>query len=387
MEPFIKRQLFCPGPTPIPQEIALASLDSAIYHRSDDFYKIFLSCSRRLQTIFGSDTQPLILASSGSGAMEAAVVNLTRVDDEVLALNCGKFGERWQKLLQSYKCRTQVLNAEAGQGIYPAQVLAALDKLSKPKALFLQANETSTGVRLPYEAIAAEVKKNYPELLVVVDAISSLGAHPVQMKSMGIDCVVAGSQKGFGMGPGLAFIALSSYAWSKISDRERFYFDLQRERKGQEKGRSAWTPPIGLLQNLDAALTLIDRAGGIDTMTTHHARLGRAARAAVNALGLKIFPGKDFYSDALTAISVPGNLDGIRLLDQLKSKYGAIFAGGQDELKGKILRFAHLGLVSQFDLLHGIAALEFALNDLNWACTLGSGVSAAMCELAAHQSK
>jgi len=378
-EPFINDRLFCPGPTPVPEAVKLAAMDTNIYHRSEDFYQIFLDCGQKLAPIFGSPTLPLILASSGTGAMEAAMVNLTAVGDDVVVLNAGKFGERWEKLAAAYQCHAEVVRVAAGGAPTANDAVAALRKLKSPRAIFLQANETSTGVRVPYEDIARAVKAHSPDCLVVVDAISSLCAHPMNMHAMGIDCVVAGSQKGFGMAPGLAFIALSPRAWKSLSKRERFYFDLERERKGQEKGRSAWTPPISLIQNLSAALKLIHEVG-VDEMPAQHARLGAAARAAVKALGLELFP-KGYYSDALTTITVPQGMDGQALQAHLKAAYGAIFAGGQDELKGKILRFAHLGFVSRFDLLDGLAALEFSLRDLGWKFSLGAGVSAAMCHL------
>jgi len=375
-EPFINNRLFCPGPTPVPDRVKHAALDTSLYHRSDDFYALFLDCCNKLKPIFGSDTLPLILAASGTGAMEAAMVNLTAAGDEVVVLNAGKFGERWEKLAKAYGCNVEVVRSPAGEAPGSDEAVAALKKLKSPRAIFMQANETSTGVRLPYEDIAQTVRSAFPHCLIVVDAISSLCAHPMKMEKMGIDCVVAGSQKGFGMAPGLAFIALSSRAWKSISKRERFYFDLERERKGQEKGRSAWTSPISLVQNLSEALLLIHEAG-IDAVLAQHARHGAAARAAVHAMGLKLFP-KGHYSDALTTVAVPQGLDGQALQNHLKSRYGAVFAGGQDELKGKILRFAHLGFVSRFDLLDGIAALEFSLKDLGWRFETGSGVGAAM---------
>ena len=375
-EPFINNRLFCPGPTPIPAAVKLAAMDSNIYHRSDEFYELFLGCCKKLAPIFGCSTQPLILASSGTGAMEAAMVNMTAIGDEVVVLNAGKFGERWEKLALAYQCKVEVVRSPAGEAPTSAQAISALRKHKSPRAIFLQANETSTGVRLPYEEITRNVRAEFPDCLIVVDAISSLCAHPMNMDKMGIDCVVAGSQKGFGMAPGLAFISLSSRAWKMLSKRDRFYFDLERERKGQEKGRSAWTPPISLIQNLSVALDLIHDTG-IEEMNAHHAKLGAAARAAMSALGLEMFP-KEHHSDALTAVAVPRGVDGLALLSILKSSYGAIFAGGQDELKGKIIRFSHLGFVSRFDLLDGLSALEFSLRDAGWKFEMGAGVSAAM---------
>jgi aspartate aminotransferase-like enzyme len=331
-----------------------------------------------LQPIFGSKSLPVILASSGSGAMEAALTNLTSEGDEVVTVVAGKFGERWRDLARAWKCAATVVDIPWGEAASPTQVLQALRSLKKPRAVFLQANETSTGVRFPVSDIAAEVRSKFPDVLIVVDAISSMCAHPLHMESMGLDCVVAGSQKGFGMAPGLAFISLSERAWAGLSDRPRFYFDLARERKGQEKGRSAWTPAISLIQSLAVALSEINSLG-IDKMVAHHAHMGRASRAAVKALGLELFAKAP--SDALTAISVPAGIDGSKLVEHLRTRYGAIFSGGQDQLKGRIVRFAHLGFASRFDVLHGLAALEFALADMGYSFALGAGVQAAMREM------
>jgi aspartate aminotransferase-like enzyme len=377
-EPFIQPKLFAPGPTPVPLATRLAALDADVYHRADDFYALHKRCCEGLQPIFGSKSFPVILASSGSGAMEAAMTNLTREGDEVVTVVAGKFGERWRDLARTWKCSTTVVDIPWGKAVTPDQVVQALSGLKNPRAVFVQANETSTGVRFPVEAIAAEVRRKFPGVFIVVDAISSLCAHPLHMESMELDCVVAGSQKGFGMAPGLAFISLSERAWAGLSDRPRFYFDLARERKGQEKGRSAWTPAISLIQSLAVALNEINSLG-IDNMVAHHAHMGRATRAAVKAMGLELFAHAP--SDALTAISVPPGIDGSKLVEHLRDRYGAIFSGGQDQLKGRIIRFAHLGFASRFDVLHGLAALEFALADMGYPFALGTGVQAAMREM------
>jgi len=261
----------------------------------------------------------------------------------------------------------------------------ALEKVQRPKAIFFQAHETSTGARLPVEELTSVIKSRAKDALVVVDAISSLGAHTLSMQTMGIDCVVSGSQKGFGVGPGLSFIALSERGWQSLSERPRFYFDLSRERKGQEAGagRTAFTPAVGLIMGLEAALLEIHKIG-VEQFVDHHRRMGEAARAAVQALGLELFVEEVAYSNALTAIKVPDGMDGVRILTTAKTRYGAIISGGQDDLKGKIIRFSHLGFVSPFLLLEGLAALEFALADEGHRFVLGSGVARAMQVLHRH---
>ena len=372
---FTPNRLFCPGPTPVPKEVIQASTETSIYHRSDEFYKVFRRCTERLAPIFGTRTSPIILTASGSGAMEAVLVSLTDVEDEVVVVNGGKFGERWEKLAKTYQCRTEVVSVPWGQAPTSDMILAAVRRQKNTRAIFLQANETSTGAYYNIEKLAGELRQHYKGLLCV-DAISSLIAHPMQMDAWQIDAVVSGSQKGFGLPPGLAFAALSDRAWGQLSKRPRFYFDLEKERKGQADGRSAWTPAASLIFALDAALHILHEAG-IDKVLKHHADLAKAARAATKAIGLELF-AVTAPSNTLTAITVPAGVDGQRLLKRLRHRFGMFFAGGQDELKGKIVRFSHLGFVSRFDLLDGIAALEFALKEEGFHLDVGNGVKAAM---------
>jgi aspartate aminotransferase-like enzyme len=378
-EPFTTDRLYCPGPTPVPKAALDAGERTSIYHRSDEFYKVFRRTAELLQPLFGCTTPPVILASSGTGAMEAALANLTDAGDEVVVVNGGKFGERWEKLAKAYQCKTEAVALEWGTGPSSAQILAAIGRQSKTKAVFIQANETSTGAYYPVERLAREIRAQWDGLLVV-DCISSLGAHTMRMNDWGIDAVVAGSQKGFGLPPGLAFVGLSERAWGRLSTRPRFYFDLERERKGQAEGRSAWTPALSLVFMLHAALEQMHEVG-LDQVIAHHALLADASRAAVAAMGLTLFP-KDFPSNALTSIVVPAGVDGQKLVKRVRQRFGMFFAGGQDQLKGKIVRFAHLGFVSRFDVLDGLAALEFALHEEGFRLDLGAGVKAAMVALA-----
>lgn len=376
-ELFTPNRLFCPGPTPSPWMIKQAGLDSDIYHRSKEFEELVLASSNMLKPLFGTAGQPVILTSSGTGAMESVVVNLTNPDDQVIVVVGGKFGERWQKLNQTFGNSVTTVDVEFGRAPTSTQIEAAFKQRPKPKAFFIQANETSTGARFDIPAIATQVRKLSPETLIVVDAISSMGAHPVNMDKNGLDAVTAGSQKGFGVAPGLSFVALSERAWASLSSRGKFYFDLGREKNGQATGRTAWTPAVSLIQALHASLAEITRIG-IDAFADHHTRLGVACRAGVKALGLELFVEERAVSDALTAIKVPAGLDGSKILVTAKTRYGAIISGGQDNLKGKIIRFSHLGFVSPFMLIEGMAALEFALADEGYKFELGSGVTAVM---------
>ena len=379
-EPFIQTRIFCPGPTPVPLEAKLAPLDSEIYHRSDEFYALHLKCSEMLRPIFGCEQIPVILSCSGTGGLEAAILNLTAPGDEVIVVNGGKFGERWEELAVRYGCDAKVVKVASGEGARAQDLEKTMVNCRAPKAFFVQANETSTGVRHPVAELVSVLKEAFPECLVVIDAISSLGAHPLNMNADGFDCVVSASQKGFGLSPGLAFIALSDRAWSRLSPRPRFYFDLAKEFKGQGKGRSAWTPAIGLIQSLAVVLEKIHGIG-IEAMIRNHELLAGAVRASLPAMGLELF-AKSHPSNALTSILVPKGLDGTKLQELLRDRYGVIIPGGQDELKGKILRLSNLGFVSRFDLVHALSAIEFGLRDLGYGpCSgvgLGSGVKAFM---------
>ncbi len=377
-DPFIVEKLFCPGPTPVPLEVQLAGIESSVYHRSEAFYQIFLESRKLLKPFFGSQDLPLILTSSGTGAMEAAVVNLTNPGDQVAVVVGGKFGERWEKLCKAYQCHYKTYRIASGSAPEPHKVAELAAELDIPKAVFIQANETSTGVFYPVREIAAAIR-SHPKLkdcLIIVDAVSALCAHQVCMSDWDIDCVVAGSQKGFGVPPGLSFIALSKRALNSFSTRPRFYFDLQREIKGQDLGQTAWTPASTIVQSLHAALTQLHQIG-IDQVFNHHQKLAQATQAATHALGLELF-ARHHWSHALTAVKVPESINGKTLLKTLRLRFGTIFAGGQDELEGKIIRISHLGFVDRFHIISGIAALEFALAELGFPVKLGTGVSAAM---------
>lgn len=371
---FMKKRLFCPGPTPVPMDAAIAGLDSSLYHRTDEFYRYFQSCRELLAPLMGTAQLPVILTASGTGAMEAAVVNLTAAGDEVIVLNGGKFGDRWRGLCEQYQCKSHVIDVPWGAAPTTAQIETALKAAQKPRAFFMQANETSTGVFYPVHDIIKQVQKAHPDCLIVVDAISGLCAHELKMDAWGIDCLISASQKGFGVPPGLAFLSLSARAEKNLTDRPKFYFDLKRELKGQAGGRSAWTPAITLLQSFKTVLDQL-HATGIDQVVAHHTRLANATRAAMTAMDLSLFP-KTHPSNALTTIIVPQGVDGKKLVAHLRENYGATVAGGQDQLSGKIVRLAHLGIVDQFDVLTGIAALECGLRDLGHKSDLGAGTRA-----------
>jgi aspartate aminotransferase-like enzyme len=350
-------------------------MNASVYHRTDSFYKDLLQCREMLAPLFGSKALPLILSSSGTGALEAGLTNLTSEGDEVLVVDGGKFGNRWKQLAETYGLKVHSINLEWGTTLDPKQIEASLKDNPGIKAVFFQANETSTGVHYDVEKIATSIKAN-SNALIIVDAVSSIGAHKMKMDEWGLDCVVSGSQKGFGIPPGLAFICLSDRAWNSISGRPKYYFDLEKEKKNQVKGSTSWTPAITLVASLKVTLELMHEAG-LDNIFAHHARAATAVRAGVKAMGLELLTSRD-HSDAVTAIRIPDGLDGAKLVAHLREAYSAIFAGGQDHMKGKIIRFGHLGFFDRLDLISGMGALEMALKDLGFNFNLGSGTSAVL---------
>jgi aspartate aminotransferase-like enzyme len=304
--------------------------------------------------------------------MEAAVVNLTAVGDKVLCISAGKFGERWGKLTQAYQCNASIIEIEWGKAPTPGLFTDFLKANPDTKAIFIHANETSTGVYFPLEAIMQAIRAK-TDCLVIVDAISALGAHEIKMDFWEIDCVVAGSQKGFGIPPGLAFVCMSDRAWKQISKRPRFYFDLEREQKNQVTGATAWTPATTLVASLKVALERLHEIG-LANVIAHHKKLTKGVRAGAEAMGLGMLAESN-YSNSVTAMTLPSEISGRALIKRLARQYGAIFAGGQDRLEGKIIRFSHLGFVDRFDIITGMAALEFALLDEGLQFSPGTGVA------------
>jgi serine---pyruvate transaminase len=376
-EPFSTDRLFCPGPTP--KHCNSNGLNSDIYHRSSEFCELFKNTASLLKKMIGSHEAPLILTSSGTGAMEAAIVNFTNEGDEVLVVNGGKFGERWLKINEAYGNKVHSLDLDWGSSPTVEAVVKLAKAAPSAKAFFIQANETSTGVHYPLAELINAVRSEFRGL-IIVDAISSIGAHESNMQADGIDVLIGGSQKGFGVAPGLAFLAASENAWSSISNRPRFYFDLRKEKKGQAQGKSAFTPAISLVQDLHQALTQMNDLG-FENVTAHHSNQANACRSAIEAMGLEMFSINN-HSNALTAFKVPTDVDGLELLSYLRKKFGFFYAGGQDHLKGKIIRISHLGFVNRFDLLDGIAGLEFGLNALGHKTEIGLGIKAAVNALA-----
>jgi aspartate aminotransferase-like enzyme len=370
----IKQYLLSPGPTPIPNEVALAMSETMIHHRTPQFNKVFEEARQGLKTLFGTSGDVLILASSGTGAMEAAVANLFSPGDKVLVINGGKFGERWLNIANAFGLEPVELKVEWGQAVKVDVVEKQLELHPDIQSVMIQASETSTTVLHPVKEIA-KLTKNGP--LFLVDGVTAVGVLPVPLDEWGIDALVTGSQKALMLPPGLGFIALSERAWQKTKKAKlpRFYFDLNLERKNQAKGSGAFTPAVSLIFGLRTSLNMMAREG-FDRVYARHARMARATRAAATAMGLKLL-APDSPSPAATGIFLPKGLDADKVLDYLRDQMGVILAEGQDQLKGKAIRIAHVGYMGAFDVITAIAALEMALRKFGAEIPFGRGVAAA----------
>ena len=351
-----------------------------IHHRTPQFAAVLAEVQDGLRELFGTAGDVLVLAASGTGAMEGSVTNLLSPGDEAIVVNGGKFGERWTKLCQTYGVQAHEVVVEWGRAVRPDAVVAALDAHPAARAVFVQASETSTCALHPVPALAEITRRR--DTLLVVDGITAVGVFDLPMDRLGIDVLITGSQKALMLPPGLAFVALSERAWAATERAKlpRFYFDFRRERKGVAEKSTAWTPAISLVQGLRVALAMM-RAEGWDAIHARHDRLARATRAGAAALGLRLL-APEAPSPAATAVCVPEGIDGAALVRYLRDRMRVTFAGGQDKLKGKIVRLAHLGYVDAFDVVTGLAALELALAHFGAAVTYGRGVGAAEAVLA-----
>lgn len=370
-----KKYLLAPGPTPVPPEALLAMAMPIIHHRAPDFIPVLDSAKKGLQWLYQTKNDVLILCSTGTGGMVGAVNNFLNPGDDVLVINGGKFGERWTKICQAYGMKVEEIPVEWGYAVKAEQVEAALKKNPGIKAVFVQANETSTGVYHDVKSLAAVVKQT--DALFVVDAISALVAHDIKTDEWGIDVMIGGSQKGVMLPPGLAFVSVSDKAW-KMADAAKtpkFYFNFKKERENLAKNQTNFTSAVTLIIGLNSCIKMLQDEG-LDKVFTRHERLARATRAGAAALGLHLFP-KENPSNALTAIEAPAGVDGQAIYKNLREKYGITGAGGQDKLKGKIFRIAHLGYADTFDVITALAAIEMVLKGLGYPVKFGSGVGAA----------
>lgn len=370
-----KNYLLTPGPTPLPPEVLEAMARPIIHHRTPQFQAILKEATEGLRYVFQTKGDVFILASSGTGAMEAAVANLLSTGDSAITVESGKFGERWTELCQAYGVNAEVIKVEWGRAVDPKEIEKKLKANSKIKAVFTTLCETSTGVATDIAAIGRVVKET--NAVLAVDAISGLGAIDLQTDNWSCDVVVSGSQKGLMLPPGLGFISVSPKAWKFIeaSKSPRYYLDLKAAKKAADKTDTPFTPAITLIIALCEALKML-KEDGLDKVFARHHKMAEATRQAMKALGLELF-APDVGSDVVTAVKVPAGVDGEKMVKTMRDSYGVTIAGGQAELKGKVFRVAHMGFIEESDIIAGIACLEKVLSQMGYKFTLGVGVKAA----------
>ena len=370
-----KLYLITPGPTPIPPEVAAQSALPIIHHRTHEFGAVFDQVSQGLKYVFQTKNDVFIITASGSGAMESAVANVVSPGDKVIVAAGGSFGERWIKINTAFGANVVALKDELGKPVDVEKVREALKANPDAKAVFCQHTETSTGVVNDLKALG-EIVAATPAVLVV-DAISGLGGEELRMDDWKLDVVVAGSQKGLMIAPGLAFASASDKAWKVIEacKNHRFYFDYRLIKKSIPNKETPWTPAVTLIQSLRASLAMI-KSDGIENVWARHRRLAKATRAGMQGLGLKLFATNP--CSVLTSAHLPSSVDGGKLVDWMRDDLGVSVAGGQESLKGKIVRLAHMGYMDQFDILVGLTALETGLKKFGVAVPAGKGVQAAM---------
>ena len=366
-----KRYLFTPGPTPVPPEVLAASAEPMVHHRGSDFRDIYARTLGRLKDVYRTESDVLLFTASGTGAMESAVANLTEGGERVAVVSHGSFGERWVAICERYGLDVHAIRYEWGESPDPGEVGAAVRE-SGAGIVFCQQSDTSTGVVADVHGIREAVG----DVTLVVDAISSLGAVPLETDAWGIDVVISGSQKALMSPPGLAMASVPERVLERAKPPRTFYFDWRANKKAQDVLDAAFTPAVSIIRSLDVALGLI-LDDGLDAAFERHVRLGRAARAGVKAMGLELFSPDDDGAAVVTAIRAPEGIDSDELLLHLRDRYGVTLAPGQAHLKGKIFRIGHIGWFDVFDIATALAAIERSLTELGAEIEPGVAVTRA----------
>jgi aspartate aminotransferase-like enzyme len=378
-----KRYLLTPGPTPVPPEVLAELAKPVIHHRERDFRDIYERCLARLQAVYRTKNDVLMFTTSGTGAFESAVANLTSAGDRQLVLSAGNFGERWAGMARAFGADLVHARLEWGETPEPEDLRSALADAGDVKVVYLTHSETSTGVVCDVQALAAVAKE--AGALVVVDAVSSLGAVPLESDLWDIDVVVSGSQKALMCPPGLAFASVSgaALAASASATAPRYVMDWERTRKGQAKLDAPFTPAVSIVRALDVALgLLLDE--GLEAAFDRHARLGRACREGAKAMGLELFSPDEERSAVVTAIRAPDGVDSTAVVKGLRDRFGMTIANGQGDLKGKIFRIGHIGWFDIFDITSALAAVELVLTDAGAEIERGVAVTRALEAWAEH---
>ena len=372
----MKKRLMTPGPVPVPSDALMAMAQPMVHHRTEEFEGVIAEVTDGLKYVFQTKNDVIMLSASSTGAMESSVVNLLSPGDGALVIGGGKFGERWAEICGAYGIDFHFIDVEWGKPVDLDRVEEKLESDSSIKCVYATLCETSTGVVHDIKGLGG-ITKTAHNTLLVVDAVSGLGAVDLQTDNWHVDVVVSGSQKGLMTPPGLAFISLNELAWDAVekSRLPKYYFDLKKARESLAKNQTPFTCSVSLILALRESLAQI-RQEGLTNVLARHARLAQATRAGVKALGLELFADLA-PSNAVTAVRVPKGVDGKILVKLLRDKYGVTLAGGQDKLTGKIIRIAHLGYCDDLDVIATISALEMALSDAGYATPLGAGVRAA----------
>ena len=369
-----KYRLMAPGPTPVPEKVLLKMADTLIHHRTPQFQSVLKEVNLKLKKVFRTDNPVLIFASSGTGAMETSIVNVLSKGDKALVINGGKFGERFGKICKAYGVEVISYDVKWGDPADPVVLEKMLKDNPGIKAVYGTLCETSTGVVNDIEALGSVIAET--EAIFVVDAISGLTAEVFYPDQWGVDMVIGGSQKGLMLPPGLSFLSVSQKAQKLIesSDLPKFYFDLKVALKSYGKDDTPWTPAVSLINGLNVVLDMLLEEG-LDNVLARHARLAEATRESMKALGLELFSSRP--ANTLTAVKVPDDIDGTLITKKLRDEQMMTIAGGQAEVKGKIIRVAHLGYMDEFDTISVISAIEMVLSQLGYKLELGKGVAKA----------
>ncbi|MBI3825756.1 MAG: alanine--glyoxylate aminotransferase family protein [Candidatus Rokubacteria bacterium] len=377
-----KYQLMAPGPTPVPSQVLLAMARPIIHHRTPEYEALFVEARDGLKTLVQTRQDVVPFACSGTGVLEAAVVNTLSAGDTVIVVVAGKFGERWVEIAKAYGLQVVPLTAPFGETVSPERVAEALARHPKAQAVLAQHSESSTGVLHDVRGYAAVTRGT--SAILIVDAVSSLGIADLPMDAWGVDAVVAGSQKGLMLPPGLGFAALSEKAWerAKTSTLPKYYFDIAVERRFVARNEARFTPAVSLVIGLREVLRMLADEG-LANVFKRHDRLARATRAGVEALGLELF-ARATPSPALTAVVAPRGIDSEAIAAAFSRDHNITIAGGQGEMKGQVFRLGHMGYAAEFDTITALAALEQILADLGQPVDFGASVRAAQKVFAAR---
>ncbi len=370
----MKKRLFTPGPTPIPETVMLRMAEPIIHHRNPEFNEILTRVNKNLQYLFQTNQPVLTLTCSGTGGVESTFVSLFSPGDTVISVNGGKFGERWVKMPKAFGLNVVEVKTPWGKAPTEDQILAALKSNPNAKAVYLVHSETSTGTATDVKAMAKVIREN-SKALVCIDGITAIGAHEFRFDEWGIDICVTGSQKGLMIPPGLAFVAVSERAVAAMESSKlpKYYFDLRKAVKSFAENDTPFTPAVSLIIGVDLALEMI-KAEGIENVWNRHERLSSALRAGVVGLGLKLF--SDSPSFAVTPVWVPDGVAWKSFNKVLKGEKGITIAGGQDEFKDKIFRVSHLGYYDELDMIAFVGALEQTLAAVGYSFPMGAGLTA-----------